>query len=99
MLCYYYHGNHKPHFYFNTGKGASSFHVDDSEVTLNVCLGKQFTGGDLFFRAYQITWSSRVNSLGLEMDVVKQPYLGSGSKAIAVKKGIRFEDFGGFIVE
>lgn len=26
------------------------FHVDDSEVTLNVCLGKQFTGGDLFFR-------------------------------------------------
>ncbi|CAA0824469.1 2-oxoglutarate (2OG) and Fe(II)-dependent oxygenase superfamily protein [Striga hermonthica] len=26
------------------------FHVDDSEVTLNVCLGKQFSGGDLFFR-------------------------------------------------
>ncbi|KAE8695528.1 2-oxoglutarate and Fe(II)-dependent oxygenase superfamily protein isoform 2 [Hibiscus syriacus] len=26
------------------------FHVDDSEVTLNVCLGKEFTGGDLFFR-------------------------------------------------
>jgi len=26
------------------------FHVDDSEVTLNVCLGKFFTGGDLFFR-------------------------------------------------
>ena len=26
------------------------FHTDDSEVTLNVCLGKQFTGGDLFFR-------------------------------------------------
>ncbi|KAH9763713.1 2-oxoglutarate and iron-dependent oxygenase domain-containing protein CP2 [Citrus sinensis] len=26
------------------------FHVDDSEVTLNVCLGKQFTGGELFFR-------------------------------------------------
>ncbi|KAH9322966.1 hypothetical protein KI387_017605, partial [Taxus chinensis] len=25
------------------------FHVDDSEVTLNVCLGKQFTGGELFF--------------------------------------------------
>ena len=24
--------------------------MDDSEVTLNVCLGKQFTGGDLFFR-------------------------------------------------
>lgn len=26
------------------------FHVDDSEVTLNVCLGKEFAGGDLFFR-------------------------------------------------
>ena len=28
----------------------TGFHVDDSEVTLNVCLGKEFTGGDLFFR-------------------------------------------------
>ncbi|MCO5581243.1 hypothetical protein L7F22_035121 [Adiantum nelumboides] len=26
------------------------FHVDDSEVSLNVCLGREFTGGDLFFR-------------------------------------------------
>ncbi|KAJ7570937.1 hypothetical protein O6H91_01G140600 [Diphasiastrum complanatum] len=26
------------------------FHVDDSEVTLNVCLGKEFSGGGLFFR-------------------------------------------------
>uniref|UniRef100_A0A7N0UDG3 Fe2OG dioxygenase domain-containing protein n=1 Tax=Kalanchoe fedtschenkoi TaxID=63787 RepID=A0A7N0UDG3_KALFE len=26
------------------------FHVDDSEVTLNVCLGTQFCGGELFFR-------------------------------------------------
>ncbi|KAK2981985.1 hypothetical protein RJ640_007577 [Escallonia rubra] len=26
------------------------FHVDDSEVTLNVCLGKHFSGGELFFR-------------------------------------------------
>lgn len=25
------------------------FHGDDSEVTLNVCLGEQFTGGELFF--------------------------------------------------
>jgi hypothetical protein len=24
--------------------------VDDSEVTLNVCLGKEFSGGELFFR-------------------------------------------------
>lgn len=26
------------------------FHVDDSEVTLNVCLGRQFSGGELYFR-------------------------------------------------
>ncbi|PON82277.1 Prolyl 4-hydroxylase, alpha subunit [Trema orientale] len=26
------------------------FHVDDSEVTLNVCLGKLFSGGELYFR-------------------------------------------------
>ncbi|KAI3893315.1 hypothetical protein MKX03_035984 [Papaver bracteatum] len=26
------------------------FHVDDCEVTLNVCLGEQFSGGDLYFR-------------------------------------------------
>lgn len=25
------------------------FHVDDSEVTLNLCLGRNFKGGDLFF--------------------------------------------------
>lgn len=29
---------------------APGFHVDDSEVTLNVCLGKEFEGGELFFR-------------------------------------------------
>lgn len=27
-----------------------SFHVDSSDVTLNVCLGKEFEGGSLFFR-------------------------------------------------
>lgn len=26
------------------------FHIDDSEITLNVCMGSQFSGGDLFFR-------------------------------------------------
>ncbi|XP_042413282.1 2-oxoglutarate and iron-dependent oxygenase domain-containing protein CP2-like [Zingiber officinale] len=26
------------------------FHVDDAEVTLNVCLGKDFSGGNLFFQ-------------------------------------------------
>ncbi|KAM1190341.1 hypothetical protein ACFX13_011227 [Malus domestica] len=36
------------------------FHVDDSEVTLNVCLGKQFSGGDLFFRG--VRCDKHVNS-------------------------------------
>ena len=26
-----------------------SYHYDNAEVTLNVCLGKQFKGGDLYF--------------------------------------------------
>ena len=26
-----------------------SYHYDNAEVTLNVCLGKQFTEGELFF--------------------------------------------------
>ncbi|RDY02185.1 putative PKHD-type hydroxylase, partial [Mucuna pruriens] len=26
------------------------FHVDDAEVSLNICLGKEFSGGQLFFR-------------------------------------------------
>jgi hypothetical protein len=27
----------------------ADMHVDDSEITLNVCLGKQFTGGKMYF--------------------------------------------------
>jgi len=39
------------HVFYNQESLASvGFHVDDSEVTLNVCLGKQFSGGELFFR-------------------------------------------------
>ena len=34
-----------------TGKDTElSFHVDSSDVTLNVCLGRAFEGGGLFFR-------------------------------------------------
>ncbi len=29
---------------------ALDFHYDDSHVTLNVCLGRQFEGGDLYFK-------------------------------------------------
>eukprot|EP01104_Vermistella_antarctica_P007013 TRINITY_DN1773_c0_g1_i2.p1 TRINITY_DN1773_c0_g1~~TRINITY_DN1773_c0_g1_i2.p1 ORF type:complete len:379 (-),score=68.06 TRINITY_DN1773_c0_g1_i2:42-1178(-) len=35
---------------YEVGKDTSlDFHVDDSEVTLNLCLGDTFQGGDLFF--------------------------------------------------
>ena len=30
-------------------------HVDDSEITLNVCLGRQFTGGSIYFRGIKGT--------------------------------------------
>ncbi|KAK7269819.1 hypothetical protein RIF29_22572 [Crotalaria pallida] len=36
------------------------FHVDDAEVTLNVCLGKQFSGGELYFRG--VRCDNHVNS-------------------------------------
>ncbi|KAK7280409.1 hypothetical protein RJT34_25473 [Clitoria ternatea] len=36
------------------------FHVDDSEVSLNICLGKAFSGGELFFRG--IRCDEHVNS-------------------------------------
>jgi hypothetical protein len=36
---------------YQPGKDVSlDFHVDASDVTLNVCLGKEFTGGELYFR-------------------------------------------------
>jgi hypothetical protein len=36
---------------YKPGKDVSlDFHVDASDVTLNVCLGKEFTGGELYFR-------------------------------------------------
>jgi hypothetical protein len=36
---------------YKPGKDVSlDFHVDASDVTLNVCLGRQFTGGELYFR-------------------------------------------------
>eukprot|EP01112_Ceratiomyxa_fruticulosa_P006972 TRINITY_DN1794_c0_g1_i1.p1 TRINITY_DN1794_c0_g1~~TRINITY_DN1794_c0_g1_i1.p1 ORF type:complete len:366 (-),score=67.43 TRINITY_DN1794_c0_g1_i1:97-1194(-) len=32
-----------------TGDKKLNFHYDDSEVTINACLGKEFTGGSLYF--------------------------------------------------
>jgi hypothetical protein len=36
------------------------FHVDDAEITLNVCLGDFFTGGDVYFRGQRC--QSHVNT-------------------------------------
>lgn len=43
------------------------FHVDDSEVTINVCLGKQFSGGELFFRG--IRCEKHVNTETLSEEI------------------------------
>ncbi|ESQ34491.1 hypothetical protein EUTSA_v10007812mg [Eutrema salsugineum] len=43
------------------------FHVDDAEVTLNVCLGKQFSGGELYFRG--VRCDNHVNSESIEEEV------------------------------
>ncbi|KAM3330311.1 hypothetical protein ACQJBY_026933 [Aegilops geniculata] len=47
-------------FHVNSIFHTLGFHVDDSEVTLNVCLGKQFSGGELYFRG--IRCENHVNS-------------------------------------
>jgi hypothetical protein len=33
-----------------------SWHMDDAEVTLNLCLGTEFNGGDLVFRGRRCPW-------------------------------------------
>eukprot|EP00850_Spirogloea_muscicola_P010831 SM000065S20180 [mRNA] locus=s65:95728:97569:- [translate_table: standard] len=45
------------------------FHVDDSEVTLNVCLGRSFEGGELFFRG--IRCDRHVNGEAQEEECVE----------------------------
>uniref|UniRef100_A0A0D3EKC3 Fe2OG dioxygenase domain-containing protein n=1 Tax=Oryza barthii TaxID=65489 RepID=A0A0D3EKC3_9ORYZ len=45
---------------YGEADGARGFHVDDSEVTLNICLGKHFTGADMYFRG--IRCGNHVNS-------------------------------------
>src|SRR5262249_39829619 len=44
-------GHHGSVVEYKPGKDEKlDFHVDASDVTLNVCLGKEFTGGELYFR-------------------------------------------------
>jgi len=41
------------------------FHFDDSDVTLNVCLGKQFTGGELYFKGLYFNPETHKEDLSL----------------------------------
>ena len=46
------------------------FHTDDSEITLNVCLGKHFTGGTLYFeglREHECLQTSSLQNVHLEI--------------------------------
>ncbi|KQK04481.1 uncharacterized PKHD-type hydroxylase At1g22950 isoform X2 [Brachypodium distachyon] len=49
------------------------FHVDDSEVTLNVCLGKQFSGGQLYFRG--VRCENHVNSEAQQEEIYDYPHV------------------------
>lgn len=49
------------------------FHVDDSEVTLNVCLGKEFDGGELFFRG--VRCDKHVNGEVRPEEVLEYPHV------------------------
>ncbi|XP_027343645.1 uncharacterized PKHD-type hydroxylase At1g22950-like [Abrus precatorius] len=42
-------------------------HVDDSEVSLNVCLGRQFSGGELFFRGMRCDQHAHTESYSKEV--------------------------------
>ncbi|BBM85048.1 prolyl hydroxylase family protein [Candidatus Uabimicrobium amorphum] len=39
------------------------FHVDASDVTLNICLGNEFTGGDLYFGGIRCAWCQQTPPL------------------------------------
>ncbi|XP_010551619.1 PREDICTED: uncharacterized PKHD-type hydroxylase At1g22950 isoform X2 [Tarenaya hassleriana] len=43
------------------------FHVDDSEVTLNVCLGRQYSGGELYLRG--VRCDDHVNTESREEEI------------------------------
>jgi hypothetical protein len=53
---------------------ALDFHVDTSDVTLNVCLGKEFTGGELYFRGVRCGVCQQTPALPAEeLQVVHVP--------------------------
>lgn len=46
--------------YTTSGDKKLDTHVDDADVTLNICLGKQFTGGRLYFQGLKDSTISKV---------------------------------------
>jgi hypothetical protein len=60
---------------YKPGKDVSlDFHVDASDVTLNVCLGKKFTGGELYFRGVRCGVCQQTEALPAEeFDIVHVP--------------------------
>ncbi|KAG6759577.1 hypothetical protein POTOM_036060 [Populus tomentosa] len=66
-----------PHllFFFHLTSFFLVFNVDDSEVTLNACLGEQFHGGDLFFHS---VWCAKY------VNTANQGYLNFQNQGAAV---------------
>ena len=38
------------------------YHMDQAEITLNVCLGKEFEGGDVYFHGIRDHWSTKLEN-------------------------------------
>jgi len=81
-ILYPYVGNLDGHHGFiveyQIGKDTKlDFHVDDSEVTLNVCLGKQFQNGQLYFGGIRCHLHQQTNPQPAEnIYVAHQPGIG-----------------------
>ena len=58
--------------YEHGGDTCLGFHVDDAEVTLNICLGEEFEGGDVYFRGQRC--AAHVNTAPIS-DVQINPFL------------------------
>jgi len=53
------------------------FHVDDSEVTLNICLGRHFQGGRLYMRGVRCPLHQQTPDVGLDEVVTVDHEVGS----------------------
>jgi len=82
---------------YEPGKDTNlDFHRDDSEITLNLCLGRQFQGGDLYFGGVRCSNCREVPPYSYEEKYVQHEpgvallHLGAHRHAAtSIKKGIR----------